>query len=76
MTAQAGIITMCLGGGVACSMAEETAFSQAPSNNIVSIAAAGSSGNTDLSYPASYASVVSVAAVDEDGVVAEFSSYT
>ncbi|HVS03674.1 MAG TPA: S8 family serine peptidase, partial [Thermoanaerobaculia bacterium] len=36
-------------------------------------AAAGNAGNTQLSYPASYNSVVSVAAVDSTGTVASFS---
>jgi hypothetical protein len=42
-------------------------------NGILSIAAAGNAGNTAKSYPASYASVISVAAVDSAGVVASFS---
>ena len=36
-------------------------------------AAAGNDGNTRKSYPASYSSVMSVAAVDEANVVASFS---
>jgi serine protease len=41
-------------------------------NGILSIAAAGNAGNTQKSYPASYASVISVAAVDSKAV-ADFS---
>ena len=40
---------------------------------MLSVAAAGNGGNTSYSYPASYSSVVSVAAVDSNKVVADFS---
>ena len=65
------IISMSLGGGGASST-EETAFDNIAGTTI-SIAAAGNDGNTVCSYPASYPSVVSVAAVDSTGTVASFS---
>jgi subtilisin family serine protease len=42
---------------------------------VLSIAAAGNDGNTVMSYPASYDSVVSVAAIDSDKQHASFSQY-
>ncbi len=66
------VVNMSLGGGVK-SRTEDRAFAQADSRGVLSIAAAGNDGNTRNSYPASYNSVVSVAAVDSNGVVADFS---
>jgi subtilisin family serine protease len=63
---------MSLGGGVK-SRTEERAFADAYTAGVLSVAAAGNDGNTRSSYPASYASVISVAAVDSAGVVADFS---
>ncbi|HBY06869.1 MAG TPA: peptidase S8 [Chloroflexi bacterium] len=70
--AGANVISMSLGGTVK-SKTEETAFAKIYSQGILSVAAAGNDGNTRLSYPASYASVMSVAAVDSNNVVADFS---
>ncbi|MDH5632311.1 MAG: S8 family serine peptidase [Gammaproteobacteria bacterium] len=70
--AGANIISMSLGGTFS-SKAEDNAFAAAYANGVLSIAAAGNDGNTRKSYPASYASVVSVAAVDSNNVVADFS---
>lgn len=73
VTAGANVVSMSLGGSFK-SRTEERAFRN--SNNeegVLSIAAAGNDGNTRKSYPASYGSVVSVAAVDSAGVVADFS---
>jgi subtilisin family serine protease len=42
---------------------------------VLSIAAAGNDGNAVTSYPAGYASVMSVAAVDENKAYASFSQY-
>jgi len=72
--AGANIISMSLGGGRK-SRTEETAFNTHYANGILSIAAAGNEGTTALSYPASYASVVSVAAIDSNKTVADFSQY-
>lgn len=68
----ANIVSMSLGGGVK-SRTEERAFNEANNAGVLSIAAAGNDGNTRKSYPASYSSVVSVAAVDSALVVADFS---
>jgi subtilisin family serine protease len=68
----ANIVSMSLGGGVK-SRTEERAFNEANNAGVLSIAAAGNDGNRTKSYPASYSSVVSVAAVDSALVVADFS---
>jgi subtilisin family serine protease len=72
--AGAKIISMSLGGSFS-SNAENTAFANHHANGILSIAAAGNDGNNRSSYPASYSSVMSVAAVDSAGTVASFSQY-
>ena len=66
------VINMSLGGSVP-SKTEEQAFNQAYSQNVLSVAAAGNAGNTSKSYPASYSSVVSVAAIDANKQLAYFS---
>ncbi|WP_020680133.1 S8 family serine peptidase [Marinobacterium rhizophilum] len=67
------IISMSLGGTFK-SRTEEQAFQGLYDNdNVLSVAAAGNDGNTRKSYPASYASVISVAAIDADRNVASFS---
>ncbi|MEN3786541.1 S8 family peptidase [Aeromonas veronii] len=66
------VINMSLGGSVP-SKTEEQAFNQAYSQNVLSVAAAGNAGNTSKSYPASYSSVVSVAAIDGSKQLAYFS---
>ncbi|WP_421272808.1 S8 family peptidase [Aeromonas taiwanensis] len=66
------VINMSLGGSVP-SKTEEQAFNQAYGQNVLSVAAAGNAGNTSKSYPASYNSVVSVAAVDANKQLAYFS---
>ncbi len=68
----ANIVSMSLGGGIK-SRTEQRAFNGANNRDVLSIAAAGNDGNTRKSYPASYSSVVSVAAVDSALVVADFS---
>jgi subtilisin family serine protease len=72
--AGANIITMSLGGG-AKSMTEQRAFDSLQTKGVLSIAAAGNDGNATTSYPAGYGSVMSVAALDENKVVATFSQY-
>ena len=72
--AGANIISMSLGGG-APSAAEQKAFDKLYKQGVLSIAAAGNGGNTAVSYPAGYASVLSVAAVDENKNWATFSQY-
>lgn len=71
-TAGANVVNMSLGGTFK-SRTENKAFAAANGRGVLSVAAAGNDGNTRKSYPASYGSVVSVAAVDSDKVVAEFS---
>jgi serine protease len=69
----ANVISMSLGGSRSNGR-ENNAFNQLYNNNgILHVAAAGNAGNTSHSYPASYSSVISVAAIDENKVVADFS---
>ncbi len=63
-------------GGSTSSTTESNAFANLDSQGILSIAAAGNDGNTRHSYPASYASVMSVAAVDSNNAHASFSQAT
>ena len=71
-SAGANIISMSL-GGTTSSRTEQRGFDSLYAQGVLSIAAAGNDGNTAYSYPASYSSVVSVAAIDENKVVADFS---
>ena len=66
------VVNMSLGGNVS-SRTEQSAFQNAYDAGVLSVAAAGNDGSTRKSYPASYASVISVAAVDSNKVVADFS---
>jgi len=74
INAGAKVISMSLGGSGA-SAVEQQAFDDAYSAGLLSIAAAGNGGNSALSYPASYNSVMSVAAVDSNANVASFSQF-
>jgi serine protease len=74
-SAGAKVINMSLGGSLS-SRTEATAFADLNSRGILSIAAAGNDGNNRHSYPASYDSVMSVAAVDSTNTVASFSQHT
>jgi subtilisin family serine protease len=71
-SAGAKIISMSLGGSLS-NNTEKNTFANLFNQGILSIAAAGNDGTTRLSYPASYSSVVSVAAIDSAGLVADFS---
>lgn len=73
-TAGANVISMSLGGARANKI-EQRAFDSLLSKGVLSIAAAGNDGTTAKSYPAGYASVVSVAAIDESKQWATFSQY-
>ncbi|MRV72792.1 S8 family serine peptidase [Duganella sp. FT92W] len=73
--AGANVISMSLGGDER-SQAEERAFDGLAKRGVLSIAAAGNDGNNTQSYPAGYPSVMSVAALDENKVVANFSQFT
>ncbi|HEX9834821.1 MAG TPA: S8 family serine peptidase, partial [Mycobacterium sp.] len=70
--AGANVVSMSLGGTLK-SRTEDRAFASAASAGVLSIAAAGNDGNTRNSYPASYSSVMSVAAIDSSMQVASFS---
>ena len=70
--AGADVVSMSLGGTFK-SRTENRAFDQAAGLGVLSIAAAGNDGNTRKSYPASYDSVVSVAAIDSNKAIASFS---
>jgi serine protease len=72
--AGSNIISMSLGGSNQVA-AENTAFTNAYNAGVLSIAAAGNAGTNSVSYPGGYTSVVSVAAVDANEVVASFSQY-
>lgn len=72
--AGANVISMSL-GGPSKSTTEQRAFDSLASAGILNIAAAGNDGNTALSYPAAYSSVISVGAVDENKAWASFSQY-
>ncbi len=71
-SAGAQVINMSLGGGRS-SRTELNGFNNLYNQGILSIAAAGNDGSTSKSYPASYDSVVSVAALDSNNLVADFS---
>ncbi|KUM54243.1 S8 family serine peptidase [Rheinheimera sp. EpRS3] len=66
------VINMSL-GGPGSNITESNAMQAAYNAGVLLIAAAGNDGNTALSYPASYDSVVSVAAVDDTKAHADFS---
>ncbi|NHZ42367.1 S8 family serine peptidase [Massilia aquatica] len=73
-SAGANVISMSLGGGRP-SKTEERAFDALAAKGVLSIAAAGNDGNTVVSYPAGYASVMMVGALDENKAWASFSQY-
>ena len=69
----ASVVSMSLGGS---GFSEATAkFYKEYSTSVLIIAAAGNSGNSRYSYPASYEGVMSVAAVDSVGKKADFSQW-
>lgn len=70
----ARILSMSLGGGTK-SKTEENAYNSIYNGGKLIIAAAGNDGNALTSYPAGYANVISVAAVDENLAKASFSQY-
>jgi subtilisin family serine protease len=70
--AGANVVSMSLGGPTSSS-AENTAFANAYNRGVLHIAASGNAGTTATSYPAGYASVISVAAVDSNEALASFS---
>jgi subtilisin family serine protease len=71
-SAGANVISMSLGGPDATQIGRRTTQKLAQ-NNVLLIAAAGNDGDTSISYPAGFADVVSVAAVDSTKTQASFS---
>ncbi len=71
-TGQHLVINMSL-SGTSPSALEEAAFQAAYDAGALPVAAASNGGGTTLAYPAGYAAVISVAAVDSTGTVASFS---
>jgi subtilisin family serine protease len=70
--AGATVISMSLGGGRPTNFEQKT-YQKIADKGILIIAAAGNAGDTTTSYPAGYPSVMSVAAIDSNMVVASFS---
>ncbi len=73
--ADASIISMSL-GGIFSSSVEEKAMEKVHRSGVLLVAAAGNSANATHAYPASYDSVMSVAAVDSTRDHAAFSQRT
>lgn len=73
--AGATVVSMSLGGSRS-NRTEKSAFAGAFGRGVLSVAAAGNDGNTRHSYPASYDSVISVAAIDSNKAIADFSQQT
>merc|ERR1712048_97797 len=69
------VISMSLGGGAPSDIVNQQYYGHYKDDDVLIIAAAGNSGNSALSYPASYKSVMSVAAVDSNENKAGFSQY-
>ncbi len=70
----ADVINMSLGGGGASTMLEE-AIKYAHSKGVVIVAAAGNEGRNSAAYPARYADVISVSAIDAAGDKASYSNF-
>ena len=71
----ADVVNMSLGGAQP-SQTERNALQSLYNQGVLLIAAAGNSGNTEYSYPASYDAVMAVAAVDSESDHAAFSQAT
>ncbi len=71
----AKVINMSLGGS-GSSNAEKNALQSAADTGVLLIAASGNDGDSTMSYPASYDSVMAVGALDSNNQHAEFSQYT
>lgn len=71
----ANVVNMSLGGSQS-SRTERDALQELSDDGVLLIAAAGNAGNTTHSYPASYDSVMSIAAVDNQNHHAAFSQAT
>ncbi|MCA1830988.1 MAG: S8 family serine peptidase, partial [Actinobacteria bacterium] len=73
-TAHARVISMSFGSSQSDS-SEASEMSYAHGAGVLLVAAAGNSGDATISYPAGYADVVSVGAIDAGGSYAYFSTY-
>lgn len=73
--AGAQVVNMSLGGSVRSKTAESTYQDAYSNGGMLIFAAAGNDGSSRRSYPASYSSVISVAAVDQNENVASFSQH-
>ncbi len=73
--AGSSVVSMSLGGALE-SKAEEMALKKVAAKGVLLVAAAGNNGYARHSYPASYDSVMSVAAIDQDMNQAPFSQRT
>jgi len=71
----AQVVSMSLGGLESSVMEEATLKAFFENDDIVAVAAAGDTGGDDLVYPAAYNFVLSVAAVDQGGNRASFSTW-
>ena len=73
----ARVVNLSLGcSGDGCfSFFENKAFADAFDAGVLIVAAAGNDGDTNVSYPAGYDSVIAVAALDQEGNVAGFSQH-
>lgn len=71
----AKVINMSL-GGAGSSTTERNALQAAADAGVLLVAASGNDGDSTLSYPASYDSVMAVGALDQGRQHAEFSQYT
>ncbi|MDZ7903862.1 MAG: S8 family peptidase [Rheinheimera sp.] len=72
--AGAKVVNMSLGGS-SSTATEQNALASFYQGGMLLVAAAGNAGNSSLSYPASYSSVMSVAAVDSGRNRASYSQY-
>ena len=72
--AKANIINMSLGGGRPTNF-EQKIYDNMAAKGILVIASAGNGGTSDINYPAGYASVMSVAAIDASMMRANFSQF-
>jgi serine protease len=74
VTNGAKVINMSLGGPTYDAVLEQ-ACNNAVAAGVVVVAAAGNSASSAPSYPAAYASVISVSAIDQSKQIASFSNY-
>lgn len=74
MRAKANVVSMSLGGG-SPTFVERRIYKMATERDMLVVAAAGNDGSDTVSFPAGYADVVSVAAIDSNKVVADFSQF-